>query len=160
MMTRTSARALDIARKDSSPPSSPWSGSPFEWMKDGRVAEYKAGADFFVRLCELHFGSVPVRTTTPKHFVVRDQVVCLAFQATVDELAMKVQFHDEVDKYALLAVNPSDAFLWVISAEDMYRETGHDRSVTFTFNLASPPDWIVKYGGSIEQGLASLIRSR
>lgn len=170
-LTNTTHRAIRLAVADTLPPSqrNAWMGSPFEWMLRDDVDFQVAGQALFERLCEFHLGKSLIRSSRgngnyilPDHGVLKLNVA-LSERSFTFSVPTKVAGPGHYDVFVALAVAPTDAAIWSIPRADLVKRLGYDGNpevsdIEFVLDMSDLPEWSEKCGGTIERGLAALVR--
>lgn len=167
-LTNTSMRAIKLARTDSVPPPSsgridPWAGSPFEWMRRSDVDPNVAGVNFFARLCELHLGEKPKPTAVGGVHLLRGRRLYVCSDVADEFFSVWAPTEPDYDIFVAVTVMPSDAAIWAIPRSVILSHLSDDEedpaALELSFRMQEVPDWLESSGGTIERGLAALIRS-
>lgn len=165
-LTNTSMRAIKLARTDSVPPPScgrvdPWAGSPFEWMRRSDVDPNVAGVNFFARLCELHLGEKP-KPVDDGVYTLRGRRLYVCSDVSDDIFSVWAPTAPRYDIFVAVTVMPSDAAIWAVPKSTVLVNIADDESdpaaLEISFRVDEVPEWLDSSGGTIERGLASLIR--
>jgi hypothetical protein len=140
----------------------PWNGSAFAWLKtQANVARGAAGAAIFADLLR-RLGYSPQPGALTQSLVVNRHVVKVKLSmlwSRSNEFVFQQIERDNYDRLAMLGLEPADAWLWVcpLKVARQHATTQHDGdSPWIRFVLGNQGAWMSRYGGSIQNALATV----
>lgn len=144
--------------------SSPWAGSPFEWVINlPSASKGKLGKRLVYQWCATKGLAVDSSPDPEADMLVNGQRVEIKFSTLWESGIYKFQqIRDQKYEYAIcLGVSPFEAHCWVVSKKILKKHvighlgqhTGSEGKETawFTVIPQSPPEWLSSCGGTLDQ---------
>lgn len=122
-----------------------------------------AGQALFERLCEFHIGTALFSSKKGLYDLSDGHHFKLHTALSEDQFVFSVATKPVYDVFVALAVMPNDASIWSIPRVELLKNLGYANNpkvsdVEFVLDMTDLPDWADRYGGTIERGLAALLR--
>lgn len=158
------ASAAKFIRPEFKKSSSPWAGSPFEWILElPSASKGKLGKRLVYQWCALKGLSIDSCPDSQADMMINGHRVEIKFSTLWETGIYKFQqIRDQNYEYAVcLGISPFEAHCWVISKKILSQHvighlgqhtgsTGQD-TAWFAVNPRSPLKWILPCGGTLEQ---------
>lgn len=158
------ASAANFIRPEFEKDKSPWAGSQFEWvLRLPSASKGKLGKRLVYQWCALKGLSIDSSPDSQADMLINGHRVEIKFSTLWEANIYKFQqIRDQNYEYTVcLGISPFDAHCWVISKQmlkkyvigHMGQHTGSTGQETawFAVNPKSPPDWLLPFGGNLEQ---------
>jgi len=158
------ASAANYIKGEFEKDSSGWGGSPFEWiLKLSSGSKGKLGKRLIYQWCALKGLSIDSSPDSQADMLINGHRVEIKFSTLWETGIYKFQqIRDQDYEYAVcLGVSPFEAHCWIASKQvlkkyvigHMGQHTGSSGQETawFAVNPKSPPDWLLPFGGTLEQ---------
>ena len=158
------ASAAKFIQSEFEKETSPWTGSPFEWVKKlSSASKGKLGKRLVYQWCALKGLSIDNSPDSQADMLVNGHRVEIKFSTLWETGIYKFQqIRDQNYEYAVcLGISPFNAHCWVASKTllkthvigHMGQHTGSSSQETawFAVNPQSPPAWLASYGGTLDQ---------
>jgi site-specific DNA-methyltransferase (adenine-specific) len=135
-----------------------WKGSPFEWILQFSARQKSTfGRQLVAAWCE----SKGLLTTKPKEssesLIINDRKISIKFSTLWTNGIYKFQQirQDGYDYVLCFGISPNEAHCWIFDREYVIKNATqqHKGSAEYwiAINPKSPPEWVVKFGGNLEQ---------
>lgn len=158
------AAAAIFIRPEFEKDKSPWTGSPFEWvLKLPSASKGKLGKRLVYQWCAIKGLSIDSSPDSQADMLINGHRVEIKFSTLWEANIYKFQqLRDQNYEYAVcLGISPFEAHCWVISKKilkqyvigHLGQHTGSEGKETawFAVNPQSPPDWLLPFGGTLEE---------
>lgn len=156
--------AASYIRPEFEKKSSAWEGSPFEWvLRLPSGSKGKLGKRLVYQWCALKGLSIDSSPDSQADMMINGHRVEVKFSTLWEANIYKFQqIRDQNYEYAVcLGISPFEAHCWVISKKILKRHViGHMGQHTgsagqdtawFAVSPQSPPDWLLPFGGTLDQ---------
>jgi hypothetical protein len=158
------ATAADFIRPEFEKDKSPWAGSRFEWvLRLPSASKGKLGKRLVNQWCALKGLTINSSPDSQADMMINGHRVEIKFSTLWETGIYKFQqIRDQNYEYAVcLGISPFEAHCWVISKKVLKQNViGHlgqhtgskgQETAWFPVNPQSPPDWLLPFGGTLEE---------
>lgn len=143
---------------------SPWTGSPFEWVvKLPSASKGKLGKRLVYQWCALKGLSIDSSPDSQADMMINGHRVEIKFSTLWETNIYKFQqLRDQDYEYVVcLGISPFEAHCWVINKKVLkqyvighmgqHTGSGGQETAWFAVNPQAPPSWLLPFGGTLEQ---------
>jgi hypothetical protein len=163
------ASAANFIKQEFETDQSTWAGSPFEWaLKLPSGSKGKLGKRLVYQWCALKGLSIDSSPDSDADMLINGHRVEIKF-STLWEIGIYKfqQIRDQNYEYSVcLGISPFEAHCWVLSKAILKKHViGHlgqhtgsagQETAWFTVTPPNPPDWLIPYGGTLDQAYSVL----